>query len=142
MAAINSTGYALSASIAHCVYINLHPSPVVMVSGNPSALPFCAFQDLLFGPVADSITKKTKMAMNAEEDFCTMRKVTMPRKIVSGLEGGDGDVDESSKSDVPQSHPLEHSLTFWFDNPSVKSRQTTWESSLRSVFTYSTVEEF
>lgn len=62
-------------------------------------------------------------------------------EIVGG-EGGDGDVDESSKSAVPQSHPLEHSWTFWFDNPSVKSKQTTWGSSLRSVFTFSTVEEF
>lgn len=51
-------------------------------------------------------------------------------------------VDESSKSAVPESHPLEHSWTLWFDNPSVKSKQTTWGSSLRSVFTFSTVEEF
>ncbi|KAF2549942.1 hypothetical protein F2Q68_00037114 [Brassica cretica] len=48
-----------------------------------------------------------------------------------------GEVDESSA--VPESHPLEHSWTFWFDNPCVKSKQTTWGSSLRSV---STVEEF
>ncbi|CAL9216782.1 unnamed protein product [Arabidopsis halleri] len=61
-------------------------------------------------------------------------------EIVGG--DGDGNVDESSKSAVPQSHPLEHSWTFWFDNPSVKSKQTTWGSSLRPVFTFSTVEEF
>ncbi|KAF8054171.1 hypothetical protein N665_1342s0002 [Sinapis alba] len=53
-----------------------------------------------------------------------------------------GEVDESSKSAVHESHPLEHSWTLWFDNPSVKSKQTTWGSSLRSVFTFSTVEEF
>ncbi|KAL0716832.1 hypothetical protein Bca4012_066154 [Brassica carinata] len=58
------------------------------------------------------------------------------------IAGGEGDGDESSKSAVPQSHPLEHSWTFWFDNPSVKLKQTTWGSSLRSVFTFSTVEEF
>lgn len=57
-------------------------------------------------------------------------------------EGEIGEGDESSKSAVPQSHPLEHSWTFWFDNPSVKLKQTTWGSSLRSVFTFSTVEEF
>ncbi|WZZ24772.1 hypothetical protein YC2023_008173 [Brassica napus] len=51
-------------------------------------------------------------------------------------------VDESGKSAVPESHPLEHSWTLWFDNPSVKSKQTTWGSSLRSVFTFSTVEDF
>ncbi|KAL1200672.1 Eukaryotic translation initiation factor 4E-1 [Cardamine amara subsp. amara] len=61
-------------------------------------------------------------------------------EIVGGE--GDGDVDESSKSAIPQSHPLEHSWTFWFDNPSVKSKQTIWGTSLRSVFTFSTVEEF
>ncbi|KAF3516022.1 hypothetical protein DY000_02059899 [Brassica cretica] len=48
-----------------------------------------------------------------------------------------GEVDESSA--VPESHPLEDSWTLWFDNPSVKSKQTTWGSSLRSVFT---VQEF
>ncbi|KAF2591944.1 hypothetical protein F2Q70_00039597 [Brassica cretica] len=58
------------------------------------------------------------------------------------IAGGETDGDESSKSAVPQSHPLEHSWTFWFDNPSVKLKQTTWGSSLRSVFTFSTVEEF
>ncbi|CAN7031511.1 hypothetical protein BRARA_H00906 [Brassica rapa] len=58
------------------------------------------------------------------------------------IAGGEGDGDESSKSAVPQSHPLEHSWTFWFDNPSVKLKQATWGSSLRSVFTFSTVEEF
>ncbi|KAG2315491.1 hypothetical protein Bca52824_018613 [Brassica carinata] len=51
-------------------------------------------------------------------------------------------VDESGKSAVPESHPLEHLWTFWFDNPSLKSKQTTWGGSLRSVFTFSTVEEF
>ncbi|VVB12642.1 unnamed protein product [Arabis nemorensis] len=56
--------------------------------------------------------------------------------------GGEGEGDESNKSAVPESHPLEHSWTFWFDNPSVKLKQTTWGSSLRSVFTFSTVEEF
>lgn len=58
------------------------------------------------------------------------------------IAGGETDGDESSKSAVPQSHPLEHSWTFWFDNPSVKLKQATWGSSLRSVFTFSTVEEF
>ncbi|KAF8045171.1 hypothetical protein N665_5502s0002 [Sinapis alba] len=53
-----------------------------------------------------------------------------------------GDGDESSKPAVPESHPLEHSWTFWFDNPTVKSKQTTWGSSLRSMFTFSTAEEF
>ncbi|KAM7270923.1 hypothetical protein ACFE04_030137 [Oxalis oulophora] len=39
-------------------------------------------------------------------------------------------------------HPLEHSWTFWFDNPQAKSKQATWGSSMRSIFTFATVEEF
>lgn len=39
-------------------------------------------------------------------------------------------------------HPLEHSWTFWFDNPNGKQKQATWGSSLRSVYTFHTVEEF
>ncbi|KAJ7566335.1 hypothetical protein O6H91_02G097600 [Diphasiastrum complanatum] len=44
--------------------------------------------------------------------------------------------------DVVAKHPLEHSWAFWFDNPSGKSTQTTWGSSLRHVYTFSTVEDF
>lgn len=39
-------------------------------------------------------------------------------------------------------HPLEHSWTFWFDNPGGKQKQATWGSSLRAVYTFHTVEEF
>ncbi|KAL5973890.1 Eukaryotic translation initiation factor 4E-1 [Asimina triloba] len=39
-------------------------------------------------------------------------------------------------------HPLEHSWTFWFDNPSAKSKQVAWGSSIRPIHTFSTVEEF
>jgi hypothetical protein len=39
-------------------------------------------------------------------------------------------------------HPLEHSWTFWFDNPNGKSKQATWGSSLRPVYTFNTVEDF
>ncbi|KAJ0971935.1 hypothetical protein J5N97_019894 [Dioscorea zingiberensis] len=41
-----------------------------------------------------------------------------------------------------QPHPLEHSWTFWFDNPSAKSKQIPWGSSIRPVHTFSTVEDF
>ncbi|KAL6206793.1 PREDICTED: eukaryotic translation initiation factor 4E-1-like [Fragaria vesca subsp. vesca] len=57
---------------------------------------------------------------------------------------GGGD-DESSKMSKPQQHPLEHSWTFWFDIPSSKpgkSKQEDWGSSLRPIYTFSTVEEF
>ncbi|CAN4116574.1 unnamed protein product [Withania somnifera] len=39
-------------------------------------------------------------------------------------------------------HPLEHSWTFWFDSPMDKSRQATWGSSLRNIYTFSAVEDF
>ncbi|EFJ09732.1 hypothetical protein SELMODRAFT_129372 [Selaginella moellendorffii] len=41
-----------------------------------------------------------------------------------------------------EKHPLEHSWTFWFDNPSGKNKQQQWGSSLRAVYTVSTVEDF
>lgn len=55
-----------------------------------------------------------------------------------------GNADDSSKNKaIPhQPHHLEHSWTFWFDNPSAKSRQATWGSSMRSIYTFSTIEGF
>ncbi|PWA96252.1 eukaryotic translation initiation factor 4E [Artemisia annua] len=41
-----------------------------------------------------------------------------------------------------EKHPLEHSWTFWFDNPAAKSKQTAWGSSMRPIYTFSTVEDF
>ncbi|KDP21178.1 hypothetical protein JCGZ_21649 [Jatropha curcas] len=49
---------------------------------------------------------------------------------------------EKSTAVTYQPHPLEHQWTFWFDNPSSKSKQATWGSSMRSVYTFATVEEF
>ncbi|XP_044460649.1 eukaryotic translation initiation factor 4E-1-like [Mangifera indica] len=56
-------------------------------------------------------------------------------------------VDDNEPSTKPtavirESHPLEHSWTFWFDNFSAKSKQATWGSSMRSIYTFSTVEQF
>nr|QNT12788.1 eukaryotic translation initiation factor 4E1B-T [Nicotiana tabacum] len=44
--------------------------------------------------------------------------------------------------EIKAKHPLENSWTFWFDNPMAKSRQAAWGSSLRDVYTFSTVEDF
>eukprot|EP00252_Welwitschia_mirabilis_P002384 TRINITY_DN12319_c0_g1_i1.p1 TRINITY_DN12319_c0_g1~~TRINITY_DN12319_c0_g1_i1.p1 ORF type:complete len:224 (+),score=33.05 TRINITY_DN12319_c0_g1_i1:151-822(+) len=49
-------------------------------------------------------------------------------------------IDRSLES--PSSHPLEHSWTFWFDSQNGKSKQATWGSSMRKVFTFNTVEDF
>ncbi|KAK4491613.1 hypothetical protein RD792_002368 [Penstemon davidsonii] len=43
---------------------------------------------------------------------------------------------------APLKHPLEHSWTFWFDNPSVKSKQAAWGSSIRPIYTFSSVQDF
>lgn len=39
-------------------------------------------------------------------------------------------------------HPLEHTWTLWFDNPNGRQKQATWGQTLRSVYTFSTVEDF
>lgn len=39
-------------------------------------------------------------------------------------------------------HYLQHSWTFWFDNPNGKQKQATWGSSLRQVYTFNCVEDF
>nr|AAV88616.1 eukaryotic translation initiation factor 4E [Capsicum annuum] len=44
--------------------------------------------------------------------------------------------------EIATKHPLEHSWTFWFDNTEAKSKQDAWGSSLRNVYTFSTVEDF
>ncbi|ERN15009.1 hypothetical protein AMTR_s00032p00231660 [Amborella trichopoda] len=43
---------------------------------------------------------------------------------------------------LESSHPLEHSWTFWFDNPSSRPKQGTWGSHIRPVHSFSTVEDF
>lgn len=39
-------------------------------------------------------------------------------------------------------HDLESAWTFWFDNPNGKQKQSTWGTSLRPIYTFSTVEDF
>lgn len=63
------------------------------------------------------------------------------RKITCG---GNGYVWKKSKSTtvIQRSHAFQRSWTFWFDNPSSKSYQATWGSSLRTLYTFATIEEF
>ncbi|KAJ3683304.1 hypothetical protein LUZ60_013531 [Juncus effusus] len=49
---------------------------------------------------------------------------------------------EEGEIEPPALHPLEHGWTLWFDNPSGKSRQAAWGSSIKPVYTVSTVEDF
>ncbi|KAK1382103.1 mRNA cap-binding protein [Heracleum sosnowskyi] len=55
---------------------------------------------------------------------------------------GNDDVSSSTKALEAVMNPLEHSWTFWFDNPSAKSRQAAWGSSMRPIYTFSHVEVF
>jgi translation initiation factor 4E len=49
----------------------------------------------------------------------------------------------SQKSpDALTKHPLEHTWTLWFDNPNGSRKQTTWGQTLRSVYTFNTIEDF
>jgi len=59
-----------------------------------------------------------------------------------GLEEGEIFEKPMDRPAEPKKHPLEHSWTFWFDNPNGKQKQATWGSSLRPVYTFHTVEEF
>lgn len=53
----------------------------------------------------------------------------------------DGEIAKDSNSNNDK-HPLEHKWTLWFDNPSGKQKQDSYGSSLRSVYTFETVEDF
>jgi len=63
-------------------------------------------------------------------------------KVDDGLEEGEIVEKPVDRPAEVKKHPLEHSWTFWFDNPNGKQKQATWGSSLRPVYTFHTVEEF
>ena len=44
--------------------------------------------------------------------------------------------------DFTKKHPLEHSWTLWFDNPGKSQKSQTWGQTLRSVYTFNTIEDF
>ncbi|KAH7292938.1 hypothetical protein KP509_28G004300 [Ceratopteris richardii] len=54
------------------------------------------------------------------------------------------EAEELEEGEIPRppKHRLERAWTFWYDNYSAKSKQKTWGSSLRLVYTFSTVEDF
>ena len=63
-------------------------------------------------------------------------------ELEEGEIAGGEDESKGSSATTAVTHPLEHSWTFWFDNPSAKSKQAAWGSSMRPIYTFSTVEEF
>ncbi|KAG2436788.1 hypothetical protein HXX76_006312 [Chlamydomonas incerta] len=53
----------------------------------------------------------------------------------------EGEID-SVEPDFSKKHPLENRWTLWFDNPNQKQTQKQYGQSLRSVYTFDTVEDF
>ncbi|ESQ33916.1 hypothetical protein EUTSA_v10008588mg [Eutrema salsugineum] len=65
-----------------------------------------------------------------------------PSKGKTILCGGKDNVSKKSTTVIQNSHSFQNSWTIWFDNPSSKSYQATWGSSLRTLYTFATIEEF
>lgn len=67
---------------------------------------------------------------------------------VEKKEKGEFSFQNSMTDDAPTSHPLEHKWTLWFDNQksggagSGKMSAAAWGQTLRSVYTFDTVEDF
>ncbi|KAJ8761977.1 hypothetical protein K2173_006579 [Erythroxylum novogranatense] len=76
------------------------------------------------------------MAMEEAQKLSTTEKASLnpnPSQIVGEDESG-------SKKLAYDQYPLEHRWTFWFNNR--KSKRPTWGSSMRSIYTFSSAEEF
>ncbi|GER31813.1 eukaryotic translation initiation factor 4Efamily protein [Striga asiatica] len=98
--------------------------------------------------VEETEISATAMKEEAEELTSMTKNHRNPTGDESDAEEGEivgGDPEDPSKAAVAApipKHPLEHSWTFWFDNPSAKSKQATWGSAIRAIYTFSTVEDF
>ncbi|KAL7089244.1 hypothetical protein ACP275_13G177200 [Erythranthe tilingii] len=81
---------------------------------------------------AENLTSMMKNHLNLGE----------PEAEEGEIVGGDPSNDGKAMAAPPPRHPLEHSWTFWFDNPSAKNKQAAWGSSIRPIYTFSSVEDF
>ncbi|KAM0034222.1 putative translation Initiation factor eIF-4e [Helianthus debilis subsp. tardiflorus] len=84
-------------------------------------------------PIDD--TKTRGVRSDGEED----------EQLEGEIVGGniEGDMSSSSRPGTAVvRHPLEHLWAFWFDNPSAKAKQASWGSSMRPIYTLSTVDKF
>lgn len=87
-------------------------------------------------------TEESILANQDEESRSTVTDLALEE---GELEEGEIEGDSASAAGgglEPALHPLEHSWTLWFDNPSTKSKNSAWGSSIRPVYTFSTVEDF
>ncbi|VFQ81582.1 unnamed protein product [Cuscuta campestris] len=95
------------------------------------------------------VEETEKSAQPEEPENSSLSSATGPKEggdAADGLEEGEieGESNETPNPDkgLAAKHPLENSWTFWFDNPSAKSKQAAWGSNMRPVYTFSTVEDF
>eukprot|EP00244_Chara_vulgaris_P006778 TRINITY_DN2558_c0_g1_i1.p1 TRINITY_DN2558_c0_g1~~TRINITY_DN2558_c0_g1_i1.p1 ORF type:complete len:234 (-),score=41.83 TRINITY_DN2558_c0_g1_i1:208-909(-) len=91
------------------------------------------------------------MAETAAENAEPSKTASTPPAAVpaeGGEEKEDGEISPRKgearlpSPEVSKKHLLENEWTLWFDNPNGRQRQTTWGNSLRSVYTFGTVEDF
>ncbi|WOL17314.1 eukaryotic translation initiation factor 4E-1 [Canna indica] len=90
-------------------------------------------------PAAEEAKWVKKDAEEGEDSLLlTQRRV---KKDDEDDAAGERDSGEAPMKAV-EIHPFENAWTFWFDNHSGKSKQIPWGSSIRSIYTFSSAEEF
>ncbi|CAH8253879.1 unnamed protein product [Arabidopsis lyrata] len=77
-----------------------------------------------------------------EKHVPAIKAISGDEKSPSKEKKNDAYASKKSTTVIQKSHCFQNSWTFWFDNPSSKSNQVTWGSSLRSLYTFATIEEF
>lgn len=63
-------------------------------------------------------------------------------EVADEREEGELAPQKEGEPDFSQKHPLEYRWTLWFDNPQTKQTTSKYGQTLRSVYTFDTVEDF
>lgn len=137
--------FSFGVGLGYVVFSSENPSVLSFQLHTPPQTQICRSTEIQRGKTMVEETEKSAVAtVNDElENLSLMDKnhhgddsETEEGEIVAG------DSDAATAMAPPPRHPLEHSWTFWFDNPSAKSKQAAWGSSIRPIYTFSTVEDF
>ncbi|KAL0300632.1 UNVERIFIED_CONTAM: Eukaryotic translation initiation factor 4E-1 [Sesamum radiatum] len=92
------------------------------------------------------MVEETEKSSTAAVEEAEKNSSSMANPKEEETAAGNSDVATAPSKEIapppPARHPLEHAWTFWFDNPSAKSKQAAWGSSIRPIYTFSTVEDF
>ncbi|CAM6110722.1 unnamed protein product [Calypogeia fissa] len=91
---------------------------------------------------AAAATTPPAAAMAEVVESSSSNKEVEEGEIVGSTEVAAASTAPAPEKPIEAKHALEHGWTFWFDNPNGKSKQATWGSSLRPVYTFKTVEDF